>query len=316
MPSLEIAERTEQASWETTAMACHIGIQASREWAPEAARALAVFRDVERVCTRFDPESPLMRCNAEPDRWHRAPRVLGRALRAAQRAHALTGGLFDPRVHDALVALGYDRSFHLGPGDGTGGQAPGTPASHGPWQPRFVPPVGLVHLGGARIDLGGIGKGLALRWARDRLGRRCGDFLIAAGGDVVAAGGPGGEGAWRVGVEDPRGGPEPLAVLELRDLAVATSSVRVRRWTHAGRPVHHLIDPKSGRPGGAGLMAVTVCHPDPAWAEVWSKSLFLAGPARLAAVATRRALPVLWVDDRGAVRFNRRMNELAIWKAT
>ena len=45
--------------------------------------------------------------------------------------------------------------------------------------------------------------------------------------------------------------------------------------------------PRTGEPGGHGLVAVTVAHPDPAWAEVWSKTLFLAGRDR-----DRRTAPV------------------------
>ena len=66
----------------------------------------------------------------------------------------------------------------------------------------------------------------------------------------------------------------------MTDAACATSSVRVRRWRRGGEQVHHLIDPRSGRSADGGLAAVTVVAADPAWAEVWSKSLFVAGAAR------------------------------------
>ena len=42
-----------------------------------------------------------------------------------------------------------------------------------------------------RIDLGGIGKGLALRWAAAKLERKGFDtFLLEAGGDLVSRGLP------------------------------------------------------------------------------------------------------------------------------
>jgi hypothetical protein len=66
-----------------------------------------------------------------------------------------------------------------------------------------------------------------------------------------------------------------------------------------GRPVHHLIDPSTGAPGGAGLAAVTVAFPDPAWAEVWSKALFLEGASGIADAARRRGLAAWWVDEAG-----------------
>jgi Membrane-associated lipoprotein involved in thiamine biosynthesis len=154
----------------------------------------------------------------------------------------------------------------------------------------------------APVDLGGIGKGLALRWAARRAATILGStgFLLEAGGDI-ASHGLFGDARWSIGIEDPTGGQEPVAVCVLeRDQAIATSSVLVGRWLDPdGRPVHHLIDPKTGAPGGAGLAAVTVAFPDPAWAEVWSKALFLEGAVGIAAAARRRGLSAWWVDEAG-----------------
>ena len=46
--------------------------------------------------------------------------------------------------------------------------------------------------------------------------------------------------------------------------------------------VHHLVDPRTGEPADGGLRAVTGHGPDPAWAEVWSKTLFIEGRERIA----------------------------------
>ena len=128
---------------------------------------------------------------------------------------------------------------------------------------------------------------------------------LEAGGDVVAGGAPPEDG-WRIGVEDPAAADidadaaAPLVVVELRSGAVATSSVRVRHWVAPdGRPVHHLVDPRTGEPARTGLIAVTVAAPDPAWAEVWSKALFLAGRAGIGAEARARDLAAWWVTDQG-----------------
>ena len=278
--------------------------------------ALGVFSDVEVACTRFDPESPLMRANAHPDRWHRVPPLLYRALGEAFRAHQRTGGRFDPRVLRDLVGLGYDRSlpFEAGPVEVPRCQAVARRA-HGPWRPRFRGGPSLaVHLGGVPVDLGGIGKGLAVRWASERLAGRTAAHLIEAGGDCWAAGtGPDGPG-WRVGVEDPLGGTEPLAVLELRDRACATSSVRVRAWRAGGRRVHHLVDPRTGLPGGDGLRAVTVVGRDPAEAEVWSKVLFLQGAAGIGEAARHHRVAAFWVDDDGAVGESPALSPFVLWR--
>ena len=79
-------------------------------------------------------------------------------------------------------------------------------------------------------------------------------------------------------IEDPTGGDDPIATVTIREGALSTSSTLVNQWTAAdGRTVHHLVDPRTGEPGGAGLLSVTVAGSDPAWTEVWSKCLFLCG---------------------------------------
>jgi thiamine biosynthesis lipoprotein len=76
-----------------------------------------------------------------------------------------------------------------------------------------------------------------------------------------------------------------------------------------------LIDPRTGEPGGEGLMAVTVAGPDPAWAEVWSKSLFLAGEDGIADLCEREGLAALWVTDDGRRGKSTAMIAHVMWEA-
>ena len=155
-----------------------------------------------------------------------------------------------------------------------------------------------------RVDLGGIGKGLTLRWTAERLERNGFEtFLLEAGGDLVSRGRPPDADAWAVGIEDPAGGAVHLAAIVCspgRD-AVATSSVRINHWRIRGRDVHHLLDPATGEPGGTGLRSVTVMGSDPAWAEVWSKVLFLAGSGAIAREARSGGIAAWWVDVSGVL---------------
>lgn len=318
------------------AMATDVHVRVVRP-APAAAaavdRAVEVFARVEAACTRFDPGSPLMRANARPRDWHEVPAELYAALAEAARAHQETGGLFDPRVLPVLRSYGYDRTlpFHDGPvellgppGPATGrhrqrppGEQPaqGNPVPGRPWRPGLDPERQAVRIGPVAVDLGGIGKGLAVRWAAERLTGVGSASLVEAGGDLFAAGpGPDGDG-WRVAVEDPAGGAEPVAVLRLVDAACATSSIRIRKWTVGGRTVHHLIDPRTGEAGGGELLAVTVVGADPAWAEVWSKALFLTGRGGLRQLADERGLAALWVDGDGTVGTSRAAKPYLLWQA-
>ena len=278
-------------------------------------RALAVFRDVESQCSRFDPTSALMKANAAPAEWTAVSPRCFEALAAAADAYRRTGGRFDPRVHDDLCRLGYAHSLAFEAGD----VVLRTPSAQArpelpEWQPRFHQRRGLVHLGGYRVDLGGIGKGLAVRWAVESLREHTDDFLVEAGGDCYAAGAAPDGGPWRIGVEDPLNLDQPIAVLAVSDRAVATSSVRIRRWTAGSSDVHHLIDPRTGLPGGAGLGAVTVVGDDVADAEVDAKTLFLEGRDAIADVVRSEVTAACWVTTDGRSEFSTGLEQYIQWR--
>ena len=294
---------------------------------PDAAerlvRAELVVRDVERTCSRFDPASALSRANLEPDRWHDVPATLAAAVAEAARAHRETDGLFDPRILDVLLAWGYDRSLPFAAGDVDRGPAgipdlsePHHDAMATPWRPEVVETAAgwRMHLGGTPIDLGGIGKGLAARWAAAELDGGGLGFAADLGGDCAFGGAGPDRDSWRVGVEDPTGRAELVLVLDLTDTGCATSSTRLRRWRSGGVPVHHLVDPRTRRPGGDGLLAVTVVDPDPAWSEVWSKSVFLAGATDVRARAEELGLAAAWVRADGTVGTTTALDERVVWR--
>jgi thiamine biosynthesis lipoprotein len=240
-------------------------------------------------------------------------------VRAAADAYEETDGLFDPRVLDILVSWGYDRSLPFRDGEVAvaGRSAAGNRPAPGRrrWRPRFDHTRHALRLGPAPVDLGGIGKGLAVRWAAEALAGAGKATLVEAGGDLQAGGpGPYGDG-WLVGVEDPRGGSEPLAVLSLTDRGCATSSIRLRRWSVDGRPVHHLVDPRTGGPADGGLLSVTVVAADVARAEVWSKALFVAGRAHVRWLADERGIAALLVGTDGVVGISRAMRPYLTWQA-
>jgi thiamine biosynthesis lipoprotein len=284
--------------------------------------ARAALEQVDAACTRFRP-SPLTAANAEPDRWHPVPAALATAVLEARRAHEATDGLFDPRILDVLLAWGHDEALAGGPAAVPAPSWPATLTPSGvrlaaderPWDPTIRQDSAgwWLRLGGQPIDLGGIGKGLAVRAAAKALRQAGRGALVDAGGDLVVIGeGPTGD--WRVGVEDPAGGDAPLLVLDLRDSACATSSVRRHEWLAAGESVHHLVDPRTRRPGGDGLAAVTVLGQDPAWAEVWSKALFLVGARHVRARAEDAQLAAAWVGRDGAVGMTEAFAAHVTWR--
>lgn len=272
------------------------------------AAVLATFEAAEAAMSRFRETSELTALNrlAATGRSIRPSRMLGAALVTADRAHRITGGRFDPRVLLDLERLGYRGA----PVDRRAG--PSTAAPCRVLSRNAGDEVTLDR----PVDLGGIGKGLTLRWAAAalaRLGRR--DLLLEAGGDVVTRGRDRHGDPWFVGIEDPSDPSEDRAVIEIRDGAVATSSIRVHRWKAGGRVVHHLLDPRTGEPADGGLLAVTVAASDPGWAEVWSKVLFVGGRRTIAVEARARGLAAWWIADDGSLEMTPAARAMTAWVA-
>lgn len=280
-----------------------------------------IFRDIERSCSRFDDSSDLMRANARPDEWTEVAPSCFAAIELAYAAYERTEGAFDPRVLRTLTAMGYDRSldFTAGGVSTSAGELPESWAIE-PWRPEFDHAASRVRLGGTPIDLGGIGKGYAVRCGIEALAGLGRAALVEAGGDLATYGdGPAREAgetrAWRAAVEDPRDSDQPIAVLDVSDAAVATSSIKLRNWRAGSREVHHLIDPRTGQPAASGLRSVTVVDDDPAWAEVWTKAAFLQGAAAIAGFVDGAGISALWVDDNGTLHSSTSLRRRILWEA-
>ena len=249
------------------------------------------FDRIERLLTRFDGDSELSRLNeaGEIEAGEDLLAVVGLALAARVR----TGGRFDPTVHEALVAAGYDRTFELVRERETETfRATGVLAGGG------------VRIDGRRIeldpgvklDLGGIAKGYTVDRAVKLLAP-IGPCLVNAGGDIAVAGVPA-SGTWPVGVDTPDG---PIT-LGLESGALATTGRDRRRWRAGGEDVHHVIDPSTGRPAATDLLRVTVAAPTAVEAEVLAKALFLVGEDAAVAEADELGVPALLVTEDGRTR--------------
>lgn len=226
------------------------------------------FRHVENTLSRFDPDSSLSRLNRLTGRWVLVPPLLYQAVKRSLKAAAATGGAFDPTVLDALEASGYSHSFDRGP------TPPTAPVPAGRWaEVELEPRLKAVRLPpGVRLDLGGIGKGLAVDGAIARM-RHLPFALVNAGGDLACRTTPG-EGPVLVEVEDPFHPGNTLIRFALENGAAATSSTLGRRWE---RGLHHIIDPATGRPTDSGIVAATVFADTAVQAEVLAKACIVLG---------------------------------------
>ena len=282
-------------------------------------RAEARLDELEARWSRFRSDSELSRLNRVGELDGASDDLLD-AVDAALEGWRATDARFDPTVHDALVQAGYDRSFdqldhlgHLARPARTGAAGGGIEPTADDRPPTPPPgPVGIVvdreHArielpDGVRLDLGGLGKGLAADvLVAQLMADGCEGACANVGGDVRVSGrGPAGA-SWVVGIEDPFLPGTELTRVGFDEGAVATSASVRRRWVGpGGEPAHHLIDPATGRPASRGLVAVTVVAGDARWAEVLTKAAFVAGPDDGLALIEAAGARGLLVTDAGAV---------------
>jgi|HigsolmetaAR206D_1030411.scaffolds.fasta_scaffold01103_10 thiamine biosynthesis lipoprotein len=124
-----------------------------------------------------------------------------------------------------------------------------------------------------RFDPSGFVKGWSVQVASDRLlAEGCGSHWINAGGDIRARGGPRPGESWRIGVRHPWQPDRVCWVLDVTDVAIATSGTYERGL--------HVIDPYRGEPAHA-LTSVTVVGRDLGRADAYATAGVAMGTAGL-----------------------------------
>ncbi|HTJ66377.1 MAG TPA: FAD:protein FMN transferase [Actinospica sp.] len=221
---------------------------------------------MDAACSRFRPDSELTRVNAAAGEPVQVSGLFAEVVSAALRAAAATDGDVDPTCGAGLEAIGYDRDIELlweddahpaariivheyipAPGWQTIGWNPGT-------RTLRVPP-------GCRLDFGAVAKALTADRAAESVTRRLGcGVLVSLGGDIATAG-PAPDQGWRIRVTDDHRAPAdtPGQTITLPGgAALATSSTTVRHWQGQTGTLHHVLDPRTGRPAQSCWRTVTV----------------------------------------------------------
>lgn len=126
------------------------------------------------------------------------------------------------------------------------------------------------------LDLGGIGKGVAVDWAIAKL-QSLGitNAMARAGGDLRVIGAPPGETHWTVQLEDPRKEGQRVNI-PLRDAALSTSGNYENYFEVNGRRYSHILNPRTGLPV-EGIAACTIIAPTCAESDAWATALFVLG---------------------------------------
>jgi len=145
-----------------------------------------------------------------------------------------------------------------------------------------------------RLDPSGVVKGWAVERAARPLRRLADtDFCLSAGGDMVCHVSDPTRAPWRVGIEDPHDPTRVVAVVPVRDGAVATSGL-----AHRGG---HVVDARSGEVPRE-LASVTVVAADLTTADIDATAAFALGAAGARWLAERPGRTGIVVHADGRLR--------------
>jgi thiamine biosynthesis lipoprotein len=277
---------------------------------PRGSRVEATWEAVDTLLKEWEerfsqthPRSELRRLNEAAHDTVTVSPVLARMIARSLELGALLDGAFDPTI------LPIKELWGLGEGENEGS----VPADEHIERALDRVDYRAVEVDTATatvrflrdditVDVGGVAKGGALqRLGRELESRGYHDYLIAAGGDILAEGRRRDGEAWHIGVQHPRAPDTLLATIRLDGGAVVTSGDYERFRMIDGIRYHHLFDPRTGR-SSRHHQSMTVWGRDPVSVDILSTGLFCMEPADvLAFVEGQEGVECMGVDSTGRI---------------
>ena len=284
----------------TTAVLCVTAADAIADARAALERELST---IDEACSRFRPDSELVRLNASAGRAVQVGETLFEAIVVACRVAAATEGLVDPTVGRSLRLAGYDRTFErvrVGRREGpTFVAAPGWKAV------EIAPGARTVTLPrGVELDLGATAKALAADRSASAIATSTGcGTLVSLGGDVAVSGAAPRDG-WAIRISDDHAAPLDRAgpVVSISSGGLATSGTAVRRWRAGRTELHHILDPRTGSPARTPWRTVTVAAATCVDANAASTAALVLGEGARAWLSDR-GLPARLVSETGRVQW-------------
>ncbi|WP_241654780.1 FAD:protein FMN transferase [Sporolactobacillus shoreae] len=240
----------------------------------EIDKAVAMFYQVERICTRFDPESELMKLSSQTGVWVSVSRILYSAIRFAVETARETGGAFDPSIGRKQEQRGFNENYLSGKTI----SSEFADVENTSYRDIIIDDKRQAVLLKKQmvIDLGAVAKGLAIDLAAQELhARSYKNFLINAGGDLYASGSDENGEPWIVGIRHPIRNRELAGTIRLTDAAICTSG-DYERLSPVLPGENHILDPHKNQSPDV-LASCTVIAPFAMLADSFSTAAFVMG---------------------------------------
>ena len=257
---------------------------------------------LEQRWSRFIDSSEMCELNRRAGEMVTVSPETALLVERAIEAWRLTGGGFDPTVLGAMLRAGYDVSFESMPEN--------KPENSNVSSSTLLTGCTDIEVDGRAVrlptgtgfDPGGIGKGLAADIViGEIIAAGAAGACVNLGGDLRVAGDSPDGSAWTIAIEHPST-PQPVALVGLREGAVATSTTLRRQWSVHGQHRHHLIDPATGEPSESDLELTTIIAGEAWIAEVLAKAVLLRGSQRAFDIVDGSGVQGLTIDAGGVIR--------------
>lgn len=263
-----------------------------RDMADAVERAFGWFAEVEKRCSRFEPQSELRQLCRQVGKPVQLSPLLYRALEFSLAVAAQTGGVFDPAIGGRMELRGFNRNYRTGEV-----LTPAIGASDANYTSVTLDESTLsaTLLAPLLVDLGAVAKGLAI----DLAGRELIDsdgFLLNAGGDIFAHGNDETGGPWRIGIKDPFLPSRLISVLSVSNGSVCTSG----GYERPAADGHHIISAADGKSPEA-IASVTVVAESAMVADACSTAAFVLGMAAGLEFLKQAGVESMFVDADGSL---------------
>ncbi len=242
----------------------------------------SLLKEINRQMSTYIPASEISRFNSsQSTEPFKVSKDFIKVLSLSMDIYKESGGAFDVTIGPLVNLWGFGKN-------GTRSEPPAKEQVT-----RMLSTMGTKHLqilGGPMIvksipsielDFGAIAKGYGVDAAGGLLlANGFKNFMIEIGGEVVVKGTKAGE-KWKIGIDRPAAGAQPgqnlQAILNIEDIAAATSGDYRNYFMHGDSLYSHEIDPRNGRPIQNGAASVTVLAPSCMLADAMATAIMVMG---------------------------------------
>ena len=226
----------------------------------------------------YIPESEISRFNRGNDCFEFESDYFLPVLKASKEVYENSNGAFDPTVGPLVNAWGFGPEKSMVPESGTVDslmQLVGYNKIN--YDERKV----CKSAAGIKLDFSAVAKGYAVDVVADFLkSKGIKNLLVEIGGELICLGAKNDEKPWRTAIEDPTVEVYErkfLAVVELKDQAVATSGNYRNYYVKDGVKYAHTIDPSTGYPISHTLLGASVFADNCMLADAYATAFMVMG---------------------------------------